>query len=36
MIFLPKEHASRQACEQELERPSKPKVKVLLGWRDVR
>ncbi len=35
MIFLPKEHASRQACEQELERAIKLEGQVLLGWRDV-
>jgi len=35
MIFLPKENASRQACEQELERAIKTEGQVLLGWRDV-
>jgi glutamate synthase (NADPH/NADH) large chain len=35
MIFLPKEHASRLACEQELERAVKVEGQVLLGWRDV-
>src|ERR1700709_1533682 len=35
MIFLPKEHASRMACEQELERAVKAEGQVLLGWRDV-
>ncbi len=35
MIFLPKEHASRLACEQELERAIKLEGQVLLGWRDV-
>ena len=35
MIFLPKEHASRQACEQELERAIKAEGQVFLGWRDV-
>src|SRR5215218_10244458 len=35
MIFLPKEHASREACEQELERAIKAEGQVLLGWRDV-
>jgi glutamate synthase (NADPH) large chain len=35
MIFLPKEHASRLACEQELERAIKTEGQVLLGWRDV-
>jgi glutamate synthase (NADPH/NADH) large chain len=35
MIFLPKEHASRLACEQEFERAIKAEGQVLLGWRDV-
>ncbi len=35
MVFLPKEHASRLACEQELERSIKAEGQVLLGWRDV-
>jgi glutamate synthase (NADPH) large chain len=35
MIFLPKEHASRLACEDELERAIKAEGQVLLGWRDV-
>src|SRR3954470_15011565 len=35
MVFLPKEHASRLACEQELERAIKVEGQVLLGWRDV-
>jgi glutamate synthase (NADPH/NADH) large chain/glutamate synthase (ferredoxin) len=35
MIFLPKEHASRMACEQEMERAIKAQGQVLLGWRDV-
>ncbi|MDO9089119.1 MAG: glutamate synthase-related protein [Burkholderiaceae bacterium] len=35
MVFLPKEHASRLACEQELERAVKAEGQVLLGWRDV-
>ncbi len=35
MIFLPKEHASRLACEQELERAIRREGQVLLGWRDV-
>ena len=35
MIFLPKERASRMACEQELERAVKAEGQVLLGWRDV-
>ena len=35
MIFLPKEHASRMACEQEMERAVKAEGQTLLGWRDV-
>jgi glutamate synthase (NADPH) large chain len=35
MIFLPKEHASRLACEQELERAVRAEKQVVLGWRDV-
>ncbi|NBX53647.1 MAG: glutamate synthase subunit alpha [Betaproteobacteria bacterium] len=35
MVFLPKEHASRLACEQELARAIKAEGQVLLGWRDV-
>jgi len=35
MIFLPKEHASRLACEQELERAVRAEGQVLIGWRDV-
>ncbi|MDO5289368.1 MAG: glutamate synthase-related protein [Pseudomonadota bacterium] len=35
MIFLPKEHASRQACEEEMERAIAAEGQVLLGWRDV-
>ena len=35
MIFLPKEHASRLACQEELERAIKAEGQVLLGWRDV-
>src|ERR1700754_3139221 len=35
MIFLPKEHASRLACEQELERAVKAEGQAFLGWRDV-
>ena len=31
MIFLPKEHASRMACEQEMERAIKAEGQVLLG-----
>ena len=35
MTFLPKEHASRVACVQELERAVRAEGQVLLGWRDV-
>jgi glutamate synthase (NADPH/NADH) large chain/glutamate synthase (ferredoxin) len=35
MVFLPKENASRLACEQEMERAIKAEGQVLLGWRDV-
>ncbi len=35
MVFLPKEHASRLACTQELERAVKGEGQVVLGWRDV-
>jgi glutamate synthase (NADPH/NADH) large chain len=35
MIFLPKEPASRLACEQELERAIRAEGQLLLGWRDV-
>ena len=35
MIFMPKEHASRLACEQEMERAIADEGQVLLGWRDV-
>ncbi|MDQ6684555.1 MAG: glutamate synthase-related protein, partial [Pseudomonadota bacterium] len=35
MVFLPKEHASRLACTQALERAVKAEGQVVLGWRDV-
>jgi glutamate synthase (NADPH) large chain len=35
MLFLPKEHASRMAVEQEMERAIAAEGQVLLGWRDV-
>ena len=35
MVFLPKEHASRIACEQEIERAVQAEGQVVLGWRDV-
>ncbi|HVG03984.1 MAG TPA: hypothetical protein VM937_03495, partial [Burkholderiaceae bacterium] len=34
MIFLPREHASRLACEQELERTVRAEGQSVLGWRD--
>lgn len=36
MVFLPKEKASRLACEQALERAVQAEGQVVLGWRDVR
>jgi glutamate synthase (NADPH/NADH) large chain len=35
MIFLPKENASRIACEQEIERAVRAEEQIVLGWRDV-
>ena len=35
MVFLPKEHASRLACEQEIERAVRLEGQIVLGWRDV-
>ena len=35
MVFLPKEPASRMACEQEIERAIASEGQALLGWRDV-
>ncbi len=35
MVFLPREPASRMACEQEIERAIVAEGQVLLGWRDV-
>jgi glutamate synthase (NADPH/NADH) large chain len=35
MIFLPKDPASRRACEREIERTIREEGQVLLGWRDV-
>ena len=35
MVFLPKEQASRIACEQEIERSVHAEGQVVLGWRDV-
>ena len=35
MVFLPKEHASRLACERALERAVQAEGQMVLGWRDV-
>src|SRR6516165_4235363 len=35
MVFLPKEPASRMACEEEIKRAVAGEGQVLLGWRDV-
>jgi glutamate synthase (NADPH) large chain len=35
MVFLPKENASRIACEQEIERAVYAEGQVVLGWRNV-
>ncbi len=35
LVFLPKENASRLACEQAMERAIRLEGQVLLGWRDV-
>ncbi len=35
MVFLPKEHACRLACEEEIERAIAAEGQVCLGWRDV-
>ncbi len=35
MVFLPKETASRLACQLELERAVRDEGQVVLGWRDV-
>ncbi|MBB3117417.1 glutamate synthase-related protein [Pseudoduganella violacea] len=35
MVFLPKENASRIACEQEIERAVRIEGQVVLGWRNV-
>ncbi|MBC7203271.1 MAG: glutamate synthase subunit alpha, partial [Pusillimonas sp.] len=35
MVFLPKETASRLACERELERAVRDEGQVVLGWRNV-
>src|SRR5256885_1216991 len=36
MVFLPRDPASRIACEYEIERAVKDEGQILLGWRDVR
>ena len=35
MVFLPREPASRTACEQEIVRAIQAEGQILLGWRDV-
>ncbi|MDR0674262.1 MAG: glutamate synthase subunit alpha [Zoogloeaceae bacterium] len=35
MLFLPREAASRQACEAEIERNARAEGQVILGWRDL-
>ena len=35
MVFMPKEQASRLACEEEIERAARAEGQVVLGWRDV-
>ncbi|HJS38610.1 MAG TPA: glutamate synthase large subunit [Burkholderiales bacterium] len=35
MVFLPRDPASRQACEYEIERAVKDEGQGILGWRDV-
>ena len=35
MVFLPKESASRLACQEEIERAVRAEGQVLIGWRDV-
>ena len=35
IVFLPKENASRIACEQEIERAVHAECQVVLGWREV-
>jgi glutamate synthase (NADPH/NADH) large chain len=35
MVFLPKEHAARQACIEELERVVKMEGQQVIGWRNV-
>jgi glutamate synthase (NADPH/NADH) large chain len=35
MVFLPKEAASRLACQEEIERAVRAEGQVVIGWRDV-
>ncbi|THF62973.1 glutamate synthase subunit alpha [Pseudothauera nasutitermitis] len=35
MVFMPKEAASRLACEEEIERAVRAEGQIVLGWRDV-
>ena len=35
MVFMPKENASRLACQEEIERAVRAEGQVVLGWRDV-
>ena len=35
MVFLPREEASRHACQEEIERAILAEGQILLGWRDV-
>lgn len=35
MIFLPREEASRHACQEEIERAINAEGQIILGWRDV-
>ncbi|QDF99078.1 glutamate synthase large subunit [Azoarcus sp. DD4] len=35
MVFMPKEQASRIACEEEMERAARAEGLAVLGWRDV-
>jgi len=35
MVFLPRESASRMACQEEIERAVRAEGQMLIGWRDV-
>ncbi|MBL8443683.1 MAG: glutamate synthase subunit alpha, partial [Zoogloeaceae bacterium] len=35
IVFMPKEQASRLACEEEIERAIRAEGQIVLGWRDV-